>query len=160
MKKLYPCFLIFLLILNAFSIQETREYKDIINEKDQIIKNYEEELQEYKNKTYSLKEMFQIAAEVYDIDFKMLYAIARLETGNFTSSLFVNNNNPGGIKDFDSESGWASYETQFKGVMEMARLLKRNYINKGLTTPETIGPIYCPNSDTWATKIRDLMSRS
>jgi hypothetical protein len=85
----------------------------------------------------------------------MLYAIARLETGNFTSGLCVNNNNYGGMR-YNGE--WLSYDSKLEGIMEMARLLKRNYIDYGLTTPELIAPKYCPNSDTWANQVRGLMA--
>lgn len=132
-------------------ISAVQEEKDVL-----IAQNIQLTMQveELADQEFSLKEKFKIAAEVYSIDEKMLYAIAKLETGNFTSSLFKNNNNPGGIK---SGSGWAKYDTEFQGIMEMARLLKKNYIDKGLNTPEKIGPKYCPNSDSWAKKVRSLM---
>ena len=99
--------------------------------------------------------MFEIAAKAYDVDYNMLYAIARLETGNFTSSLFVNNHNPGGMR---SSSGWLSYDSDFEGIMEMARLIRRNYLDQGLTTLEEIGSKYCPNTaENWAVKVRALM---
>lgn len=130
------------------------------NERDILIKQNEQltlQVAELSNQTFSREEMFDVAAEVYRVDPTMLYAIARHETGNFTSRLFVENNNPGGIKDFDSASGWASYGSEFEGIMEMARLIRRGYYNYGLDTPEEIGAKYCPDGTDWAGAIRRLM---
>lgn len=130
------------------------------NERDILIKQNEQltlQVAELSNQTFSREEMFDVAAEVYRVDPVMLYAIARHETGNFTSRLFVENNNPGGIKDFDSASGWASYGSEFEGIMEMARLIRRGYYNYGLDTPEEIGAKYCPDGTDWAGAIRRLM---
>ena len=145
-------FLSFLLVNN--------ELTALKNERDILIKQNEEltlQVEELSNQTFSRKEMFDIAAEVYRVDPVMLYAIARHETGNFKSRLFVENNNPGGIKDFDSASGWASYGSEFEGIMEMARLIRRGYYNYGLDTPEEIGAKYCPDGTDWAGAIRRLM---
>lgn len=145
-------FLSFLLVNN--------ELTALKNERDVLIKQNEEltlQVAELSNKTFSREEMFDVAAEVYRVDSIMLYAIARHETGNFTSRLFVENNNPGGIKDFDSASGWASYGSEFEGIMEMARLIRRGYYNYGLDTPEEIGAKYCPDGTDWAGAIRRLM---
>ena len=130
------------------------------NERDVLIIQNEQltlQVAELSNQTFSREEMFDVAAEVYRVDPVMLYAIARHETGNFTSRLFVENNNPGGIKDFDSASGWASYGSEFEGIMEMARLIRRGYYNYGLDTPEEIGAKYCPDGTDWAGAIRRLM---
>lgn len=145
-------FLSFLLVNN--------ELTALKNERDVLIKQNEEltlQVAELSNQTFSREEMFDVAAEVYRVDPTMLYAIARHETGNFTSRLFVENNNPGGIKDFDSASGWASYGSEFEGIMEMARLIRRGYYNYGLDTPEEIGAKYCPDGTDWAGAIRRLM---
>ena len=145
-------FLSFLLVNN--------ELTTLKNERDVLIKQNEQltlQVAELSNQTFSREEMFDIAAEVYRIDPVMLYAIARHETGNFTSRLFKEDNNPGGIKDFDSASGWASYDSEFEGIMEMARLIRRGYYNYGLDTPEEIGAKYCPDGTDWAGAIRRLM---
>lgn len=145
-------FLSFLLVNN--------ELTALKNERDVLIKQNEQltlQVAELSNQTFSREEMFDVAAEVYRVDPVLLYAIARHETGNFTSRLFVKNNNPGGIKDSNSASGWASYDSEFEGIMEMARLIRRGYYNYGLDTPEEIGAKYCPDGTDWAGAIRRLM---
>lgn len=103
----------------------------------------------------TIEEMFRLAANTYEIDYDMLYAIAKLETGNFTSDLFINNNNPGGLRGSD----WLSFNSKQEGIMEMARLLKRNYINQGLDTIDEIATKYCPDAAAdWATKVKQLMN--
>lgn len=112
-------------------------------------------IDEILNYRFTREEKFKIAASVYDVDFNMLYAIAKLETGNFTSGLFVNNNNPGGMR---GSSGWMSFDSEFEGIMEMARLLRYYYLDQGLTTLEEIGSKYCPDTaENWAGKVRSLM---
>lgn len=132
--------------------------QDLISEQKMCIDELEQKLLHTEQAQFddlTTEQMFRLAAKTYGVDFSMLYAIARLETGNFTSGLYLENNNPGGMRTSD---GWLSYGSKLEGIMEMARLLKRNYIDYGLTTPELIGPKYCPDSDTWATKVRALMS--
>lgn len=131
------------------------EYQAVIDlctiENDLLKENFIDRLDEL-----SIEEMFKVAANVYDLDFNLVYAIARLETGHFTSNLWLNNNNPGGIK---ANNGWASYSSRFVGIMEMCRLLRYSYIDQGLTTPEAIGSKYCPDpSEGWAAKVNQLMN--
>lgn len=52
--------------------------------RNQELATHIEELEELE---VSTETMFRIAAEQYDIDFKLIYAIATLETGHFTSRL-------------------------------------------------------------------------
>ena len=111
--------------------------------------------QETQFDNLTVKEMFRIAENTYGVDYSLLYAIGRLESGNFTSELYINKNNVGGMR-YDGE--WLSYSSKLEGIMELARLLRRNYIDQGLTTPETIGKKYCPDTaDDWARKVRTIM---
>lgn len=160
------CFLGIGWILSSQALSETRELLTeseyriaaAVNLNKEYLAEIEElniKIEELSNKEFTIEEMFEIAAKVYDVDYNMLYAIARLETGNFTSSLFVNNHNPGGMK---GSSGWLSYDSDFEGIMEMARLIRRSYLDQGLTTVEEIGSKYCPNTaENWAAKVRSLM---
>lgn len=103
----------------------------------------------------TIEEMCRLAASTYDIDYDMLYAIAKLETENFTSDVFINNNNPG--VTINNES--LSFESKQEGIMEMARILKYDYIDQGLTTVEQIAIKYCPSSsDNWASEVRQSMN--
>lgn len=158
-KNFFITFCLLLLISNLLLNHNLNQQLIIVKDQDILIKKYENEIKELMNDTFSRKEMFQIAAEVYQIDFNLIYAIAKHETGHFKSKLFIENNNPGGIKDFYSESGWAKYDSEFEGIMEMARLLRNNYYDYGLNTLEKIGTKYCPNNPEWAKEVGSLIGQ-
>lgn len=135
-----------------------RRDKEIVS-KDKKISLLESELYKYKNSflEFDMEQKFKIAAEIYQIDFNILYAISRLETGNFTSKLFMTKNNPGGIKTLDG-TDYQSFDSDFEGIVEMARLLKKYYFDEGLTTIEAIGAKYCPDpEEKWAEKVKELI---
>lgn len=101
--------------------------------------------------------LIKMACEIYDLDYTLVVSIARLETANFTSDIYLENNNVGGMR---GEDGWAVYSSLIEGVNEYIINLKDNYINQGLTTPESIQPKYCPTKDgkiNWAKQVRIIM---
>ena len=73
----------------------------------------------------------------------LVVAISKHETGNWTSNLYKNNNNFGGIYN-SKEQKFYSYESNDKGLQAFVNLLKNNYFGKGLDTIEEIGAKYCP----------------
>ena len=73
----------------------------------------------------------------------LVVAISKHETGNWTSSLYKENNNFGGIYN-SKEKKFYSYESNEKGLQAFVNLLKNNYFGKGLNTIEEIGAKYCP----------------
>ena len=73
----------------------------------------------------------------------LVVAISKHETGNWTSNLYKNNNNFGGIYN-SKEQKFYSYESNDKGLQTFVNLLKNNYFGKGLDTIEEIGAKYCP----------------
>ena len=73
----------------------------------------------------------------------LVVAISKHETGNWTSNLYKNNNNFGGIYN-SKEQKFYSYESNDKGLQAFVNLLKNNYFAKGLDTIEEIGAKYCP----------------
>jgi len=91
------------------------------------------------------------AADTYQLDWKLIPAITGVES---TFGKFI----PGGTDPiFSSHNGWGwgVYGTQaiyFKswreGIFTVAEGLKKNYIDKGLTTPTTINPKYAA-SKAW-----------
>ena len=73
----------------------------------------------------------------------LVVAISKHETGNWTSNLYKNNNNFGGIYN-SKEQKFYSYESNDKGLQAFVNLLKNNYFGKDLDTIEEIGAKYCP----------------
>ncbi len=73
----------------------------------------------------------------------LLIAISKHETGNWTSDLYKNNNNFGGIYN-SREEKFYSYKSKEEGLQAFVNLLKNNYFGKGLKSIEEIGNKYCP----------------
>lgn len=94
------------------------------------------------------------ACNRYGIDSSIVLAIARLETGNFTSYAYLVGNNPGGMSVNEVPIIYNSIE---QGVEAMVSNLANNYFAVGLTTPELIGQKYCPVNPNWANMVRSLM---
>lgn len=94
------------------------------------------------------------ACNRYGIDSSIVLAIARLETGNFTSHAYLVGNNPGGMSVNEVPIIYSSIE---QGVEAMVSNLANNYFAIGLTTPELIGQKYCPVNPNWANMVRSLM---
>ncbi|MCY9530584.1 glucosaminidase domain-containing protein [Paenibacillus alvei] len=89
--------------------------------------------------------MFVKAGNKYGIDPALLAAISMHETGNGTSNAARNKNNLGGM--MDPSTNWStlqSFDSLEAGIDAMARNLKRNYFDKGLTTIESIQKKYAP----------------
>ena len=79
-------------------------------------------------------------AEEYNIDWKIAVSISRWETGNYTSNLYKNKNNVGGLYC----KGFLEYENLDAGIDAFVSNLKRNYFDLGLDTLEEIQKKYCP----------------
>ena len=85
--------------------------------------------------------IFMDAAVRNDIDPKLLMAIAMHETGRGSSTAFYRKNNAMGVSD---ANGPRSFKKVEDSIYLMARLLKKNYIDQGLTSIEQIGRKYAP----------------
>jgi Mannosyl-glycoprotein endo-beta-N-acetylglucosaminidase len=89
------------------------------------------------------EDVFNAAAKKYGLDPALLMAIAMHETGKGTSTMVAERNNPGGL--FDSKANdYYRFASVGEGIDAMARNLKKNYIDKGLTTIEQIQKEYAP----------------
>lgn len=91
------------------------------------------------------------------IDPYMVVAIMLHETGcKWTCSTLARvNYNVGGMR---GASGWQKFNSIQDGIDGFLNNLSKNYIKKGLTTPEMIVKKYAPSSTTWASKIRKYMA--
>ena len=149
---------------NDISIME--EKKDAVNEgirnNSKREKTYKElaasavavELEEAKEESMCIEERIKETCDEYGVPFNIVLAIARLETGWFTSPAFVNGNNPGGLC---SNGSPISFETVDEGVDRFVSNLANNYFAIGLNTPELIGPKYCSGSQSWIDQVEEMM---
>ncbi len=85
---------------------------------------------------------FHDAGKKYGVDPKLLMAIAMHETGKGTSSAFRNKKNAMGISP--DGGGPRAFSSVEESIDYAARLLKKHYLDKGLTTIAAIGGKYAP----------------
>ena len=102
----------------------------------------------------SVEEMIQVACEYYGIDHAIPLAIAKLETGHFTSAAYLQGNNVGGMSVNEVPM---TFDSLTEGVDAFVKNLTDNYFALGMDTPEEIGSKYCPVNPEWANVVSQLM---
>jgi len=95
-------------------------------------------------------EKFVEVANKYDLDYRLLPAIATVESS-------------GGKSNFRSYNAWGwgskGFSSFEEGIEIVGKGLKNNYIEKGMDTVEEIAPIYCPpNYKNWARSVNQFMN--
>lgn len=163
MNKKITIFLIFLTSLAIFKVSDTdagsalvvsnSEIEEIVSKKldpqAEILANY---LAQFDSPLQYHAQDFVDAARVYGLDWKMLPAIAGVES-TFGKHI------PGGYNAW----GWGVYGDQAiyfsswrEGIFTLAKGLKENYINKGLTQPYSMNRVYAA-SPHWGGKVTYFM---
>ncbi len=118
-----------------------------------LITNY---LKKYKSPLLPhAKELVDIS-DKYDLDWRLLAAIAQQES-NLCKKIPENSYNCWGYGIYgDLVTRFSSY---VDGMDTVARGLKRNYVDKGLDTPEKIMAKYTPPSQgSWAKGVNQFLS--
>lgn len=82
---------------------------------------------------------FDSAGRKWGVDPNLLRSISSFETGGWKSQAWRERNNPGGLG-----GGGRKFESPEAGIEAMARLLRTNYIDKGLTTIPQIARKWAP----------------
>jgi len=95
-------------------------------------------------------EKFVEVANKYDLDYRLLPAIATVESS-------------GGKSNFRSYNAWGwgskGFSSFEEGIEVVGRGLKTGYIDKGRDTVEEIAPVYCPpNYKNWARSVNQFMN--
>lgn len=95
-------------------------------------------------------------ADKYEVDFRLLPSIAMQES-NLCKVTPPGTYNCLGLGIHERGTwGFASYEENFEAA---AKILKKNYIDQGLTTPEQIMKKYTPKSNgSWAESVNQWMA--
>lgn len=124
--------------------EDAKVKENVSNEK--LNANVQVEVVETKTCTYdSISCEIKEVAEKYGIDYKLAIAIAKWETGNYTSNAFVNKNNVGGLMRWDgTKSVLQSFNSVGAGIEAFVSNLKLNYYDLGLDTVEEIQKKYAP----------------
>ena len=146
---------------NRLKEKEKAREAELQREKEEEERLKQEELQRQKEEeerqriaSLPIEEKIRLACERYSVDYRIVLAIARLETGWFKSSAFLNRNNPGGLSRNEVP---ISFSTQEEGVEAFVSNLKHNYFDQGLDSPSKIGTKYCPVNPQWASMVERLM---
>ena len=148
------------LVTEADALERNEPVQEVIKEHSEgrngpdleLFKEYQEEM---RLRNLTIEERISLACEKYGISDEIPLAIAKLETGHFTSNAYLNYNNPGGMSINEVP---IKYDTIEDGVEAFISNLAENYFAEGLTTPESISKKYCPcNAETWANIVTQLM---
>jgi hypothetical protein len=92
-------------------------------------------------KLRGMGEIFIREGKRYNIDPAFLAAVAQHETGNGKSKAALEKNNIAGMM---GANGLRSYSSVEASIIDMARNLSNNYLDKGFTTIPKIGSKYAP----------------
>ena len=107
-------------------------------------------------KALSVEEMIIIECDEYEVDEELALAIAKLETGHFTSDAYTAGNNVGGMSIDEEPMTFKSLE---RGVEAFVKNLYYNYYEQGLDTVDEIAKKYCPlQEEYWAETVKELMN--
>mgnify|MGYP006916023554 CR=1 FL=1 len=99
-----------------------------------INKDFEDSMNYYQNIRY--------CSDIFDVDPCLVYGIIMSESG-LKSNLFLESNNPAGLRNPDNPEGFWEFSTPQEGIVETC-LEVRKFIQNGRTTIEEIGKVYCP----------------
>ncbi len=118
----------------------------------EIIKNY---LEKYDSPLTAYSYYMVNVADEFGIDFRLIPAIARQES-NLCKYIPTNTYNCWGWGIHSQGTlAFSSYE---EGIRTVTEGLKREYINKGYTTPDEIMKKYTPLSDgSWAEAVNQFL---
>lgn len=103
--------------------------------------------------THEIDIMLEGLCKEYGVDDVLAIAIARLETGHYTSALFTENNNFGGMGD---GTRYYAYSDKNEGAEQFVKMLKK-YAENGKNTPQTMASTYCPDNANWAKLVTQMM---
>ena len=106
--------------------------------------------------THQMDKLIEAECMKLGIDEETAIAIARLETGHYTSRLFTESNNFGGMGDGNR---YYTYETPQDGAKAFVKMIK-SYADKGMDTPKKMQKTYCPNNEAWADMVEELREES
>ncbi len=117
-----------------------------------IIKKY---LEKYDSPLLPYAQDLLNASEKYDVDYRLIVAIAQCES-NLCKKAPAGSFNCWGFEN--GETKFLSWQQAFEQV---AKTLRERYLNQGLTTPEEIMPKYAPPSvekgGPWAKCVTQFM---
>jgi hypothetical protein len=92
------------------------------------------------------------AADVWDIDWRLLPAITGLESAYGTRLV------PNSYNGYGWAGGYFYFEGWDQSIFYVSRKLKNKYYQQGLNTPYKIGSVYAPPNPHWGGLIASIMT--
>jgi len=125
----------------------------LIDKRDRRIEKLKSFLESYNSPFSSQANYLVETADKYKIDWKLIPAISGVES-TFGKRI---------PHDSYNAYGWVNGKYKFNSWEEsfekVAKTLKEDYIDRGIDTPEKIGPVYAPPSKTWASKVSYFINK-
>jgi len=114
-----------------------------------------EYLKKYKSPLLPYTDLIISLSDKYEIDFRLIVSIAQCES-NLCKVI-----PPGSYNCWGFENGATRFLSWEQALDQVSKTLKKEYIDKGLTTPELIMPKYAPPSvekgGPWAKCVSQFM---
>lgn len=95
----------------------------------------------------------------YGVNAFFTVAVSKLESGNGYSKLAKNKNNLYGLNATGNDvyENAFSFDSKDQCVRFFGKMIKNNYVNKGLNTVDKINDIYCPSNSEWSSMVKQIM---
>ena len=128
--------------------------EDIIRKSEGIENINETNIASLKNNSgnsdYVEKLIIYFSNIYQNVDTDIALSIGAAESGYYTVKFMLGKNNVyGGM----SNSGLIRHDNIELGVLSYVKMLSKNYFGKGLTTPASIGRVYCPTTNEYGNRI-------
>lgn len=95
---------------------------------------------------------FISAADVWEIDWRLLPAITGLESSYGTRLV------PNSYNGYGWAGGYFYFDGWDQSIFYVSRKLKNKYYQQGLDNPYKIGPVYAPPNSHWGSLVASIMS--
>lgn len=138
-------------LISLLSLEQDKSESEILSEfktADIRVANLKYFFRKYDSVLYDQSEYIVTMADLYKLDYRLIPAIAMQES-NLCKHIYEGSHNCWGWGIYgDKVTRFDSYN---EAIETISRGIKKNYIDKGLTTPEAIMRKYTPPSDgSWA----------
>ena len=138
-------------LISLLSLEQDKSQTEILTEfktADIRVANLKYFFRKYDSVLYDQSDYIVKMADQYTLDYRLIPAIAMQESG-LCKHIYEGSHNCWGWGIYGNKvTRFDSYE---EAIETISRGIKKNYIDKGLTTPEAIMRKYTPPSDgSWA----------
>lgn len=138
-------------LISLLSLEQDKSQTEILTEfktADIRVANLKYFFRKYDSVLYEQADYIVKLADQYKLDYRLIPAIAMQESG-LCKHIYEGSHNCWGWGIYGNKvTRFDSYE---EAIETISRGIKKNYIDKGLTTPESIMRKYTPPSDgSWA----------